>query len=57
MNSCIISNCKASSYSTSSQNVFGGGIFLIGFGNYDGLINEIDFQGLKIYNNSASDGG
>ncbi|KAA6384096.1 MAG: hypothetical protein EZS28_020378 [Streblomastix strix] len=47
---------KANTSSTSPSG-FGGGIFLIGSGDYDPLTENLDFRGMKIYNNSADNGG
>ncbi|KAA6402915.1 MAG: hypothetical protein EZS28_001556 [Streblomastix strix] len=64
-NNLIFKECKATygggiyigQYINYNNNRFGGGIFLAGEGDYDPSSNDLDFRGLKIYNNSASNGG
>ncbi|KAA6396983.1 MAG: hypothetical protein EZS28_007493 [Streblomastix strix] len=68
-NSIIFKECSAirgggiyidlaiSNQSLSYPTGFGGGIFLVGYGDYDVLSNRLDFKGMKIFNNSATNGG
>ncbi|KAA6402919.1 MAG: hypothetical protein EZS28_001560 [Streblomastix strix] len=51
----LIKGCQA--FSNKSHFGFGGGIFLAGNGDYDFNSIGLDFRGMKIYNNSATNGG
>ncbi|KAA6385930.1 MAG: hypothetical protein EZS28_018543 [Streblomastix strix] len=50
--------CKAQSdTSSTSPTGYGGGIFLTGYGDYDPLSRMLDFRKMKIYGNTADNGG
>ncbi|KAA6380589.1 MAG: putative AGC family protein kinase [Streblomastix strix] len=51
----LIKECQANS--NQYQIGYGGGIFLLGDGDYDPSSNDLDLRGMKIYNNSATNGG
>ncbi|KAA6377790.1 MAG: hypothetical protein EZS28_026682, partial [Streblomastix strix] len=54
----LIKECQAiSNQSIDYPTGFGGGIFLAGEEDYDPSSNDLDFRGMKIYNNSATIGG
>ncbi|KAA6385034.1 MAG: putative NEK protein kinase [Streblomastix strix] len=54
----LFQNCQAiTSSSVPSSTGFGGGIFLIGNGDYDPSTLRLDLKGMKIYNNTANNGG
>ncbi|KAA6368651.1 MAG: hypothetical protein EZS28_035822, partial [Streblomastix strix] len=56
----IMQDCKALINTEStiySQSGFGGGIFITGFGDYDVSSNRIDFSKMKMYGNTADNGG
>ncbi|KAA6373895.1 MAG: hypothetical protein EZS28_030577 [Streblomastix strix] len=54
----LIQECETKADPSSTYPTgYGGGIFLIGSGDYDPSTKRLDLKGMKIYNNSADKGG
>ncbi|KAA6397596.1 MAG: hypothetical protein EZS28_006879 [Streblomastix strix] len=58
INNTVVQECETKADPSSTYPTgYGGGIFLIGSGDYDLSTKGLDLKGMKIYNNSADKGG